>query len=67
MENVEQLIDDLHLEDLRNEIHPSIFDDNEKYDMSIVCLAIIVAHDLRSQPMGLVMTQEHGHLYDLSE
>ena len=42
MERLEQLIDALHLEDLRNDLHPSIFDENETYDMLIVRLPVTV-------------------------
>ena len=33
MEHFEQLLDPLHLEDLHNAVHPSIFDENEGYDI----------------------------------
>jgi len=41
MQTIEPLIDILHLEDLRNRLHPSIFDDNGTYNIFILCLSII--------------------------
>jgi magnesium transporter len=63
MKNLEQTIDALHMEDLRNETHPSIFDENEQYDMLILRLPTI-ENELQVNSMGLVITTEASYLYD---
>lgn len=63
MKNLKHLIDNLHLEDLRNELHPSIFDDNEEYDMLIVRLPVI-AEELTGKSIGFILTKENSYLYD---
>ena len=63
MEAFERLIDELHLEDLRNELHPSIFDDNEGYDMLIVRLPVI-GTELKVKSLGFVLTKEGSYLYN---
>ncbi|CAA6823268.1 MAG: Magnesium and cobalt transport protein CorA [uncultured Sulfurovum sp.] len=59
-------IDTLHLEDLNNTLHPSIFDENDDYDMLIVRLPVI-QEDLTSLSLGFVFTQEHSHQYNTIE
>jgi magnesium transporter len=66
MENPEQLIDPLHLEDLRNELHPSIFDENETYDMLIIRLPLI-GKTLDARSLGFVITSTDSYLYNKSE
>lgn len=66
MEELEQLIDALHLEDLRNERHPSIFDENEGYDMLIVRLPEI-GRELEVTSLGFVITPTAGYFYDREE
>ncbi len=66
MEHLEQLIDNLHLEDLRNDLHPSIFDENETYDMLIVRLPII-GEKLQVISLGFVIMPEKSYLYDKNE
>ena len=66
MENIEQLVDPLHLEDLRNEAHPSLFDDNEGYDMLIVRLPI-VGKTLDVLSTGFVFTSDNSYLYNKAE
>jgi magnesium transporter len=66
MKNIEEVIDTLHLEDLRNEIHPSFFDENEEYDMLIVRLPII-AETLKIGSYGFILTAERSYYYDKQE
>lgn len=66
MKNIEQLIDPLHLEDLRNELHPSIFDENEEYDLLIIRLPVI-GKTLDARSIGFVVTADASYLYDKSE
>lgn len=66
MEHLEQLIDNLHLKDLRNEVHPSIFDENETYDMLIVRLPII-GERLQVVSLGFVIMPEKSYFYDRQE
>ncbi len=63
MKQVKQLIDKLHLEDLCNEIHPSIFDDNENYNMLIIRIPVI-AEDLTGVSLGFILTQEKSYFYN---
>lgn len=63
MKNLEQLLDTLHLEDIRNEMHPSFFDENEEYDMLIVRLPTI-AQKLQVDSYGFIFTAENSYLYD---
>jgi len=65
MERLLNLIDELHIEDLRNPLHPSIFDENEGYDMLIVRLPVFKeALDVVST--GFVITPGSSYLYDKS-
>ncbi len=52
MQQVEHLVDTLHLEDLRNPLHPSMFDENEKMNRLIFLLTIISAIFL---PLNLIV------------
>lgn len=63
MEHLEQLMDTLHLEDLRNELHPSIFDENEQYDMLIIRIPVI-KEKLDAFSMGFVLTSDNSYFYD---
>jgi len=63
MEYLERLIDNLHLEDLRNEQHPSVFDENEGYNMLIIRLPII-GETLEMKSLGFIITSEHSYSYD---
>ncbi len=63
MERLEQLIDTLHLKDLRNDLHPSIFDENETYDMLIVRLPVI-AKELQVISLGFVIMPEKSYFYN---
>lgn len=66
MENIEKLIDRLHLEDLRNELHPSFFDDNEGYDMLIVRLPVI-SKELDVKSLGFIITEHGSYTYNTKE
>jgi len=66
MDNIEKLIDSLHLEDLRNELHPSIFDENEEYDMLIVRIPVI-SDKLSAVSIGLIITEQNSYLYDKNQ
>ncbi len=66
MKNPKDILDDLHLEDLRNEEHPSIFDENEEYDMLIIRLPVI-SNELSAKSLGFILTNEGSYLYNKSE
>lgn len=66
MKSIESLIDTLHLEDLKNTIHPSFFDENEEYDMLIVRLPMIT-EGLETSSYGFVLTAERSYYYDKKE
>ncbi len=63
MENIKEFIDPLHLEDLNNPIHPSIFDVNEEYNMLIMRFPLI-AKKLDALSIGFVFTRHDAYLYD---
>ncbi len=63
MEQINEQIDALHLEDLRNELHTSIFDDNELYNMLIIRIPII-SKELSSVSMGFIFTEQKSYFYD---
>jgi len=63
MQNIENILDTLHLEDLNNEAHPSIFDDNENYNMFIIRLPII-GENLDSKSFGFILTDQKSYYYD---
>lgn len=66
MEPLEELIDNLHLEDLCNDVHPSSFDENEGYDMLIVRLPVI-GKTLETESVGFVITPGNSYLYNKSK
>jgi len=61
--DIKDSIDKLHLEDLKNEVHPSLFDVNDEYDLLIVRLPI-VEDELKFSSVGFIITNEHSFLYD---
>ena len=63
MENFEQSLDSLHLEDLQNKMHPSIFDENDTYNMIIVRLPII-GEKLEGQSFGFIIEGQTSFLYN---
>lgn len=66
MEHIEQLVDSLHLEDLNNALHPSIFDENDDYDMLIIRLPI-VKDVLERISLGFIITQKESYFYNPQE
>lgn len=60
--NIVKLLDDLHLDDLKNPIHPSIFDENDNYDMLIVRLPII-DKKLELISIGFIITSDNSYIY----
>jgi len=63
MQQVEQLVDKFHLEDLQNDLHPSIFDENDDYDMLIVRLPVI-AEKLEAISLGFIITKDGSYLFN---
>lgn len=63
MSEIHNLVDALHLEDLRNKMHPSIFDENENYDMLILRLPVI-CEELEVNSIGFIITDTHSYLYN---
>jgi magnesium transporter len=63
MEHFEQFLDALHLEDLQNKMHPSIFDTNDAYNMLIVRLPVI-GEKLEGQSFGFIIEGENSFLYN---
>ncbi|MBT8343209.1 MAG: magnesium transporter, partial [Sulfurovum sp.] len=62
MENIEEQLHSLHLEDLRNGSHPSIFDQNDDYDMLIVRLPVI-KDVLERNSLGFIITKSESYFY----
>jgi magnesium transporter len=62
MEHFEQLLDELHIQDLQNKMHPSIFDENDGYDMLILRLPVL-AEKLEGQSFGFIIQGENSFLY----
>lgn len=66
MDNLLKILDPLHSEDLANIEHPSIFDENEDYDMLIMRIPVIdTLLDMTS--MGFIITPEKSYYYDKGE
>lgn len=63
MEKLENILDSLHLEDLKNETHPSVFDTNEVYSMLIIRLPVI-SKELSGKSLGFVFTKDKSYLYN---
>jgi len=66
MDRIEEQLDHLHLEDLHNRSHPSIFDENSDYDMLIVRLPI-VRDALDVVSLGFIITQENSYLFNTTD
>ena len=65
MQTIEPQIDALHHEDLLNKRHPSIFDENETYDMLIVRLPEIMdIHALDVTSFGFIITDETSYFFN---
>ena len=63
MENIASLINSLHLEDLRNDAHPSIFDVNPGYDLLIMRLPVL-GQNLKVESTGFILTERGSYLYN---
>jgi magnesium transporter len=63
MQNIEKLIDKLHLKDLQNERHPSYFDVNEGYNMFIIRLPVF-KDKLEFQSFGFIFTKHVSYFYN---
>lgn len=59
-----KILDDLHLEDLRNELHPSFFDENEGYDMLIVRVPVMVQTTVQAESLGFIVMPDRAYYYD---
>lgn len=66
MSNVYDLVDNLHLEDLQNETHPSIFDENDGYEMLILRLPVIL-DEMMVTSTGFIITPQNSYLYERDE
>ncbi|TKI69081.1 magnesium transporter [Sulfurimonas crateris] len=62
MSNVHNLVDNLHIEDLQNETHPSIFDENDGYEMLILRLPVLL-DEMKVTSTGFIITPENSYLY----
>lgn len=63
MDNLLKTLDPLHLEDLANTEHPSIFNENETYDMLIIRIPV-ADKLLEMTSMGFIITPEKSYYYD---
>jgi magnesium transporter len=63
MENVLEIVDDLHVEDLKSKVHPSFYDRNEAYDMLIVRVPVI-AEVVDINSLGFIVTPSHAYFYN---
>lgn len=63
MQQAEDMVDRFHLEDLRNSLHPSIFDENDSYDMLIVRLPVINGN-LDVISLGFIITADGSYFYN---
>ena len=66
MDRIEEQLDHLHLEDLRNRLPPSIFDENNDYDMLIVRLPIVEDY-LNIVSLGFIITQENSYVFNSTD
>lgn len=64
MKTIEELIDPLHLEDLQNELHPSVFSDDDEYNILIIQLPIISKTKLKTISTGFIFTKENSFCYN---
>ncbi len=60
------LINPLHLEDLRNSLHPSLFDENPGYDMLILRLPV-PGKQLDVSSFGFILTETESFFYDRND
>lgn len=64
MHEVQALVNHLHIEDLRNRQHPSVFDSKEAYDMLIIRLPLI-KEEIESISLGFIFTGTKSYQYDI--
>ena len=62
MSNIHDLVDNLHIEDLQNEKHPSIFDENDGYEMLILRLPVLL-DEMQVVSTGFIITPKKSYLY----
>ena len=67
MQQVDIQVHKLHLEDLKNKLHPSIFDDNDDYNMLIARLPIIQDDELEVISLGFIITDHNSYWYNPEE
>jgi len=63
MDGINVTINPLHLEDLRNELHPSLFDVNPDYDMLIVRLPVL-DEGVHILSTGFILTEAASYRFD---
>jgi magnesium transporter len=63
MKNIQEILDALHLEDLKNESHPSNFDYDDDYAILVIRLPII-ASELKAKSLGFVFLKDNSYYYD---
>ena len=64
MENISTIIDALHLEDLKNKMHPSVFDKNEHYNMLIIRIPLLLEEEIQVKSMGFIITKDGSYYYN---
>ena len=66
MDEIVNKLSKLHLQDLQNEQHPSIFDENEDYNLFIVRVPVI-EESVTTRSMGFILTNEQAFFYNVQE
>jgi magnesium transporter len=66
MLGIEHHINPLHLEDIRNPEHPSIFDENDAYDLLIIRLPVI-ADQLIGESYTFLLMDDSSYTYERTE
>jgi len=64
MKDIIETIDSLHMEDLKNKNHPSIFDENEFYNLLIIRLPILLNDDIQFKSLGFIITKNKTLYFD---
>lgn len=57
-------IDEFHLRDIQNEIHPSIFTKNDEYDLLIMRLPYKNKKSFANESYAFIVTEQSYYLYD---
>jgi magnesium transporter len=63
MKNILEMLDTLHVEDLKSDSHPSNFDYNDEYTILIIRLPII-SSELKAKSLGFVFLKNSSYYYD---